>query len=166
MWLEVKAGVTIIGCFIFAIIIGLTGNLVFTLLGVMGIGTMIFGDILIGWKLLKTDALCLLDPVGQDQVILDLHLIGGGKRFIKAKKGPKGTWLFVFHKKKAAIINKGHGAYRLPNGNPVIDAHEDYDMSIDPMECVFLEDAFRECKVDDSKKLFFVLKKKEKKVDG
>jgi len=162
MWLEVKAGITIIGCFIFAIIIGLSGNMVFMILGIMGIATMLFGDMLIGYKLVNTDAINYIDPVGPDQILIDLHLVGGGKRCLKARKGPKGTWQFTYHKHKATVIDDGNRVYRLTNGNPILCCHESYDHNVDPVQSKYLEQEFKTFKTGDVRHLFSFLKQKEK----
>ena len=166
MWLELKAGITIIGCFIYAILLGLSGNIVFVIIGIMGIATFIFGDMLLGYKLITTDAINLLDPTGPNEKLIDLHLISGRRRILVAKKGPQGTWQFLYNKFKASVIDSGRGTYRFANGNPVIHAHEGYDKNIDPVEAKYLELAFDEYKVDNVIDLYTALKKEEKTIGG
>jgi len=164
MWLEIKGTITVIGCFIIAVIVGLLGNLVFAILAIMAMSTFIVGDLILGFKLISTDAINVLDPVGPNEKIIDFHMISGRKRFLKAKKGPEGTWQFVFSHHKGSIIDNGRGTYRLANGNPTLLGHEGYDKNIDPIEAKYLEYMFDKYKVDDVMKLYDVLVKREDKL--
>jgi len=164
MWLEVKATVTIIGCFIITIIVALSGNLIFGLLCSMAIATFLFGDILIGWKIVSTDAIHLIDPTGSGEKIIDLHLIGGGRRFIKATKGALGKWEFVYHRKKCSIIDDGKYPTRLPCNNPCIVAHESRDRALNYKRAKMLEQLFIKHNVSDVKRLYEVLKTEEQEL--
>ena len=166
MWLEIKAVITVIGCFVFAIILGLSGNLVFVILGIIGMSTMIFGDLLFGWKTVSTDAIHLIDPTGPGEKIIDLYLIGGGRRFIKGTKGPLGKYEFVYQKHKASVIDDGRYPIRFPNGNPGVVAHESYDKNIDFYKAKLLEELFEIHNVDNIKDLYPLLKQAEEKDDG
>ncbi len=157
MWLEVKATVTIIGCFIITIIIALSGNLIFALLCSMAIATFIFGDLLFGWKVVSTDAVHLIDPTGAGEKIIDLHLIGGGRRFIKATKSALGKWEFVYHKRKCSIIDDGKYPTRLSNGNPCVVAHESRDRALNYKHAKLLEKLFEKHNVTNIKDLYLVL---------
>jgi len=161
MWLEVKATITIIGCFIFAISLGLTGNLIVCIFGLMGMGTIIFGDFLIGWKLISTDAINILDPNGPNERTVDLHLIGGGRRIIKGKKGHFGKIEFVYLKEEASIIDDGKYPIRFPNGNSGIVAHETYDKNVNMYELQFLEQASKDLGTDDMKEMYTKLKERD-----
>lgn len=161
MWLEIKAATTIIAAFIFAIIMGLSGNFIFVILTIMGLATHLFGDLLLGYKLVQTDAIQLLDPVGPNEKLAFLHLISGRLRILKSTKGPQGTWRFMYNKHKVSIIEKGRGTYRTTNGNPLFHCHEAYDKTIDPVETKYFEGGFHKNNVDNSFDLYDSLKEKE-----
>lgn len=151
MWLEVKATVTIIGCSIIGITLALTGNIIVSILAIMGIGTVIFGDALIGWKIVNTDAINILDPNGPNERTIDLHLIGGGRRILKGKKGKLGLIEFVYRRGEASVIDTGSYPIRFSNGNTGVIAHESYDKNIDMYRIKFLEIASRELKAENVK---------------
>jgi hypothetical protein len=163
MWLEIKACITIIACFIFAIIVGLANNLVFSLLCIMGISTMLFGDMLMGYKIVKTDAIHKLDPCDTNEKIIELHLLGGGVRLLKAKKAPLGKWEFIFNKKKVSVLDDGGYPFSYPNGNKAILAHESFDRNINLFIAKYLEEAFKEHKVNNTHDLYKALKAQEVK---
>ena len=153
MWLEVKAVITVMACFIIGVTFALSGSLILVILAMMGMGTMIFGDFLIGWKLISTDAIYILDPNGPNERTVDLHLIGGGRRFIKGKKTPLGKIEFVFQGKEASVIDTGVYPIRFPNGNQGVVAHESYDKDVSMAKIKFLEKASKELGVDDIKEM-------------
>jgi len=166
MWLEIKAVITIISSFIIAILCGLSGNFVFILLGLMAISTNIFGDILLGYKIVSTDGIHKLDPIGLDEKIVELHLLGGGVKLIKAKKGPLGKLLFSWKKQKSSVIDDGSYTLLYPNGNQAVIGHESYDKNINLMEAELLKQLFIENKVDNVKDLHTALLKKEETIKG
>lgn len=153
MWMEVKATITVIACAIIGLTLAMTGNIIVSILAIMGIGTMIFGDVLIGWKLKSTDAINILDPNGPNERTVDLHLIGGGRRFIKGKKGKLGIIEFVYRGVEADVIDDGTYPIRFPNGNQGVVAHESYDKNVNMYKIKFLEKAAEELKVDDIKEM-------------
>lgn len=144
MWLEVKATITVVGCFILFIAMFLANNIIIIILGLMGIMTMIFGDIILGWKMISTDAVNLLDPNGPGERTVDLHLIGGGRRILKGKKGLLGKIEFVFAGTEASVIDDGRHPIRFANGNAGVIAHESYDKNINMNEVKFLEKASKD----------------------
>ena len=166
MWLEVKAVISIISIFIIAIICALSGNLIFVFLALMSIFTMLFGDIILGWKIVSTDAIHKLDPIGLDEKIIELHLNGGGVKLFKAKKGPLGKLLFTWKKQKASIIDDGSYTLSYPNGNQAVIGHESYDKNINFYEAELLKRLFKDNNVDNVKDLYEVLKAKETNMPG
>lgn len=112
---------------------------------------MIFGDILIGWKIVNTDAVNILDPNGPNERTVDLHLIGGGRRILKGKKGKLGIIEFVYRGEEADVIDDGTYPIRYPNGNTGVIAHESYDKNVNLYKVKFLERASKELKADDVK---------------
>jgi len=153
MWLEVKATITVVSIFIIAVALAFTGNLIIIIFAFMGIGTMIFGDVLIGWKLISTDAINILDPNGPDERTVDLHLKGGGRRIIKGKKSALGKIEFVYVGKEASIMDDGKYPIRFPNGNSGVIAHESYDKNVNMIEVSFIEKAKKDLKVDNIKEM-------------
>jgi len=148
MWIELKVGVTLMG----GLLIGvgfLFGGMPALVIAIMGLGTIMFGDMLLGWKIKNTDASKLIEPNNPGEVVINLHLIGGNQRFLKGRQRPNGKIEFVYQNKECSIINTGKYTKRLPNGNSCVLAHESYDKTIDARHVKFLEKAGREC--DDAK---------------
>jgi len=148
MWTELKIGVTLMG----GLLIGvgfLFGGLPSLIIAIMGVGTIMFGDMLIAWKIKNSDASKLIEPNNPGEVVMILHLIGGNIRFVKGKQKSNGKIEFVYQRKECSIYNKGKYTKRLPNGNTCVLAHESYDQTVDPAEVKFLEEASSEC--DDAK---------------
>ena len=153
MWLEVKATITVIAIFIISLALSITGNIIVSIITIMGIVTMLFGDMLIGWKIVSTDAINVLDPNGPNERIVDLHLIGGGRRILKGKKGARGKIEFVFHKKEASVIDNGDYPIHFPNGNQGVIAHEKYDKNVNLYEVQFLNEASKDLEANDVKEM-------------
>lgn len=170
MWLEIKAGITLLASLFVCITIGwatwVTGSIIFLMLGTIGVITYFFGDILLGIKLINTDAINWLDPNGQGEKTVILEEIGGNVRTIKGKKRAFGKIESVLNKKKVSIIDSGRNPLRLPNGNSGILAHEDYDKDLEPVKAELLKQLYQEYKVDNSKDLYYELKKKESDLTG
>jgi len=144
LWSEIKIGVTILGGLLVAVAF-LFGGFAGIVVALMGVGTIMFGDMLLLWKISNSDAKCLIEPNNPGEVIINLHLIGGGQRFLKGKQRPNGKIEFVYQRKEASIINTGKYSKRLPNGNSSVLAHESYDKTIDARHAKFMELASREC---------------------
>jgi len=163
MWLEVKAAITLIGCAIIGICLGLTGNLIIAVIALMGIGTIIFGDVLIGWKIVSTQAILALDPNAPGERTIDLFLIGGGRQLAKGKKGMEGKIEFLYNKQPATVIDTGKYPTHWPNGNLGVVAHETYDKTIDLYELEALNLSSQELEADDIKGMReMIMDKREK----
>jgi hypothetical protein len=137
MWIEIKAAMTGFGCIF--IIFGVLFSAFMLVL--MGVGMLIFGDILIGWVITNNELKPLMDktPYGHELTIFQ-ELGGGGKiHFINTKKDTLGQRKFRFHKKEAIAISDGKGMGTLPNGNRFFFSHESYDKNIDPAKCKIYE---------------------------
>jgi hypothetical protein len=133
MWLELKALMTGISC-------------IFVMLGVvlpafmlvfMGIGIMIFGDLIIGYQITSNDLKPQMDKTPPGFELTIFQELGGGNRihFINTKKSSLGQRKFRFHNKEAIAITDGKGMGTLPNGNRFFFSHESYDKNIDPARC-------------------------------
>ena len=133
MWIEIKALVT--GMSIVFIMLG--AILPAFLLIFMGIGMLIFGDIIIGYQITSNELKPLMDrtPPGYELTIFQ-EIGGGGKiHFINTRKSVMGQRKFRFHNKEAIAITNGKGMGTLPNGNRFFFSHESYDKNIDPALC-------------------------------
>lgn len=133
MWIELKAMMTGIG-------------LIFVVLGVllpafmlvlMGIGILIFGDILIGYQITSNELKPLMDKTPYGYELTLFQELGGGSKlhFINTKKDVLGQRKFRFHNKEAIAITDGKGMGTVPNGNRFFFSHESYDKNIDPARC-------------------------------
>jgi hypothetical protein len=133
MWIELKATMTGLGCIF--IVLGVL--LPAFMLVLMGIGILLFGDVLIGWIITSNELKPLMDktPFGHELTVFQ-ELGGGGKtHFINTKKDTLGQRKFRFHNKEAIAIIDGKGMGTMPNGNRFFFSHESYDKNIDPARC-------------------------------
>jgi len=137
MWLEIKAMMTSIGIIFITIGIFLNEMFMVLLLILMGIGIIVFGDVIIGYQITVNECKPQMDrtPGGYELTIFQ-ELGGGGKiHFINTKKAPLGQRKFRFHNKEAIAITNGKGMGTLPNGNRFFFSHESYDKNIEPARC-------------------------------
>ena len=99
MWIQIKYVLSGIGC-IFILLMGAIPPLLnldpsrygaYTIfLALMAISTIVFGEVLFGYKLNSTDAINLLEPNGAGETTVDLFLIGGGRRIKRGKRTAHG----------------------------------------------------------------------------
>ena len=162
MYLEVKAvisGMAIILIF-FVISQILFLNFLLGFLLIASVGAFIFGDILLGIKIINTNANYWFDPLPQGtQELCILKTLGGLLDLIPVVKGVKGIRYGVLHKKKIAILNEGTDQFHTRNGNLGFIAHENYDKNINLKECKALE----KLSGDDIKEIFHNLSESAKK---
>lgn len=165
MWLEIKAAFTLTACVITMLVMwfaaSVTQNIIFIIVGIIPVMIAVAGDIVIGWKIINTDAINFLDPNGLGERTVILHLIGSGLRVLKGKKEALGKIDFVYRKKKASIIDDGSYPVRLPNGNAGVVAHESYDRNVDLYKAELLKKLFTVHRVDNIKELYKSIKKEE-----
>lgn len=165
MWKEMKALFTGFGLLIIGIGFGFIllhyHSFEILIIGMIGTTTILMGDMVFFWKLGDTDADAILEPNGPGEKTIDLHLIGGGRRFIRGKKGPLGTYVFMFHGKKAGVVDTGSYPTTLPSGNSCIVAHESYDMNLNYYKAKALEILFSKYNVNDIIDLYKILPKEE-----
>jgi len=165
MWLEIKAVFTIIGAFIISLSLFTDEIIIGFMVFFLGLVVIMMGDIIIGWKIVYSDAVNLIDPVAPGEKIAFVINVGGGVRFLKGKEGLLGKLEFMLKKNKAGIIDDGKAPFRTPNGNPMIMGHVLFDKNINPVKAKYLEEAFEEDNSRDVKELYVALKDKEKE-DG
>ena len=133
MWLEVKALMTGVGIII--ILVGiLTGDYtLFTLIiSMMGMGIIIFGDLIVGYQITKDELKTQMDSTPKGFELTAFQEINGRLHFINTKKAMLGQRKFRFHNKEAVIITNGKGMFTLPNGNRGFFSHEKFDKNIEP----------------------------------
>ena len=142
MYLEVKSLISGIACIIIFFVISqiLFVNFLLGFLLFAGVFAFIFGDILLGIKIINTKANYTFDPLPQGtHELCIMQTLSGLVEFIPVVKGVKGIRYGVLHKKKIAVLNEGKGQFYTRNGNLGFFAHENYDKNIVLNECKALE---------------------------
>ena len=114
-------------------------NMIMGFLLLMSMFLMLFGDIIIGYKITASDLKPLLEPTPPGKELLELQLLDGNVRFINTVKGPQGKRSFRMNGHDASIIHDGKAKFRLPGGNVGFRGHELFDQNVDPMRCKALE---------------------------
>ena len=140
MWLEIKALMTGVGSII--ILIGiLTGDfsIFMIMLAMMGIVTIILGDILVGYQITKDELKPVMDSTPRGFELTAFQEINGRLHFINTKKAELGQRKFLFHNKQAVVITNGEGMFTTANGNRGFFSHEKYDKNIEPGRAKALE---------------------------
>ena len=162
MYLEIKAVISGIGFILICIVIS---QILFlnTLLGFLLFAAgfcFIFGDILIGIKIIHTNANYWFDPLPQGtHELCIMKTLSGLVDLIPVVKGVKGIRYGVLHKKKIAVLNEGTDQFHTRNGNLGFFAHENYDKNIKLLECKALE----KLEGDDIKEIYHNLNGPSKK---
>lgn len=140
MYLEIKSLLTVVAIIFISIVLSQLPLLsIFAWLLIAAIFLIIFSDVLIGYRIVISDARPIIEPTPAGKELMELQLLDGTVRFINTVKGPYGQRKFRIHDQDASVINTGKGMGRLPNGNVFFRAHESYDQSIDPFKCKYLE---------------------------
>ena len=110
MYLEIKSVISGIGTVLILFVcsqILLTHNLLGFLLFVC-VFTFIFSDIILGIKIIKTNANYWFDPLPQGtHELCIIKTLSGLVDIFPVTKGPKGKRYGVLHKKKIAVLNEG-----------------------------------------------------------
>lgn len=163
MYLEVKAFITGLATIAIFYVISqvLFANILLGFLLFVAVFGYIFGDILLGIKIIKTNANYWFDPLPQGtHELCIMKTLSGLADLIPMEKGVKGIRYGVLHKKKIAVLNKGDDQFHTRNGNLGFFAHENYDKNINLKKCKALETLTG----DDIKAIYHNLKNKEKKI--
>lgn len=161
MYLEIKAvisGIAIIVIFfVISQILFLNFSLGFLLFA--AVGAFIFGDILLGIKIINTNAQYWFEPLPQGtHELCIMKTLSGLVDLIPMVKGIKGIRYGVLHKKKIAVLNEGTEQFHTRNGNLGFFAHENYDKNINLKKCKALEGL----EGDDIKEIYRNLKEQPK----
>jgi|GEM_PF-5002920 len=165
MYLEIKAVISGIGFILVCMVISqiLFLNMLLGFLLFAGAFCFIFGDILLGIKIIHTNAQYWFDPLPQGtHELCILKTLSGLVDLIPVVKGVKGIRYGVLHKKKIAILNEGTDQFHTRNGNLGFFAHENYDKNIKLKECKALESL----EGDDIKEIYHKLSENKKKIIG
>ena len=166
MYLEIKAVISAISMILLFFVTSqiLLYDFLLGFLIIAAAGGYIFGDILLGIKIINTNSQYWFDPLRQgEQELCILKTLSGLVDLVPTTKGAKGIRYGVLHKKKIAILNEGTEQIHTRNGNLGFFAHENYDKNINLRECKALE----KLDGDDIKEIYHNLKKSpEKKLHG
>lgn len=141
MWLEVFALLSSVAIIMISIVLipVLFLNLLFGFLLLVAMGLIIFGAILIGYQITHNNLKWLMDPLGSGEELCIYFDHSGNVDFIRTKKGQSDTRLFTRYGKPATIVNTGSYQIRTHNGNKGFVGHEDYEMSVNLIECAALD---------------------------
>ena len=157
MWLEIKAIMTVMAM-VFILIGTMCSSgvtVIVLMLVLMGIGFMLFGDIIIGYQITLNELKPQMDRTPGGMELSCFQEIGGDKlHFINTRKFEMGIRKFRWHGKDAAVINDGKGMFTLPNGNRGYFAHESYDKNISMILCKALEDIGKKTNSKDIKEIY------------
>jgi hypothetical protein len=104
---------------------------------IISIFLVLFGDLLIGWKLTPFKA--LFEPTPKGHELMELQLLDGKVQYINTRKGPQGKRSFFINDNEASVINDGASPFRVSGGNIGFRAHELIDRNVDPKRCKALE---------------------------
>lgn len=161
MWMEAKSVISGISLICIGIV---TSQIIFLnmLLGfllIVGIFLFIFGDILIGMKIV--DYKPVFEPTPNGWELMELELLNGRVVFLNTHKGPYGKRSFRIHNEDATVINDGKANFILSNGNRGFYAHENFDRNIDP----HMAKALQQMEGGDIKEIYYqaIAKEKDKK---
>jgi len=160
MWLEAKAilsGVAVIMISIVMVAI-IFQSFLFGFLLIVAIGLIVFSDILIGYQITRNHLRWLMDPLSPNEELCILFDHSGNVDFVRTKKGPYSVRKFSRFGKPATLINTGSYQIRTHNGNKGFVGHEDYNISVNLLEC----EALDKSEGDDVIEIYENLKPKKK----
>ena len=166
MYLEINAVISGMSIILMFFIISqiLFINFLYGFLLIAAVGGFIFGDILLGIKIINTNAQYWFEPLPQGtHEICIMKTLSGLVDIFPVVKGIKGIRYGMLHKKKISVLNEGTDQIHTRNGNLGFFAHENYDKNIKLTECKALEHLIG----DDIKEIYRNLKKsQDKKIHG
>jgi len=156
MYMEAKAVCTVISIICIAVIISqlIAANFFLAFLLFIAIAMMIFGDMILGFKITRFKPLFEPTPPGKE--LMELQLLDGRTHFINTTKGPHGKRSFRINKEDASVINDGNANFTLHNGNRGFRGHEMYDGNVDPFRAKALEKIVG----DDVKEIYYTHREK------
>lgn len=168
MYLVVKSLLTVVALVCMGIVIGhiILLDLFLGFLLIISMFLMIFGDVLIGYKVTPFKA--LFEPTPKGMEFTEFQQLDGRVRFINTMKGPQGKRSFRVNGHDASVINDGKAQIRVPGGNIGFRSHEMIDRNVCAKRCKALE----QMPGDNIKELFNIAqwyledKRKEDMADG
>ena len=160
MFLEIKMLLSSIGIIAIAFVLSqiILVNMLLGFLLIVGIGMIVFGDMLIGYLITRNRLQPQLDPTPPRKETCILFTLAGGFDVINTVKGPHGKREFKYNGKEASVINRGDYQVRLPNGNSAFVAHESLDENIDMFEAKYAEKMEKDVKTDDVREWYAIAK--------
>ena len=164
MYLEVKALLSSVAMIFIAIVLAniLIYDFFFAFLLLAAVVMVLLGDMVIGYKIVVSDAKAIMDPTPKGKELMELQQIDGRVRFINTTKHAHGKRSFRINGEDASVINDGESPFRLPSGNHGFRAHECFDMNVDPKRAK----ALQQMKGADVKEMYYQAKDDlDKKVD-
>lgn len=136
-------------------------NMLFPFLLLMGMGVIIFGDIIYGFKTTRPWVKPWYEFTKPGQEIGIICTIAGGIQAVVMEKKPHGKSEFVFHRQEAAVINHGDYPLHTPNGNPAVLIHEDHDENLNACEIEYATRIREKAGTNDVKTLYHIAKQKD-----
>ena len=163
MWLEVKAMITVISMAFIGIVLSQIIFLNFFLGFLLFISMFlyIFGDMIIGWQIVRTHANRWIDKPPPGKIVIPLFTLTGLLDLVWADKKPKGKREFVYHKEEASLIDRGDYPIHLLNGGHGCIGLESCDENLNMVEAKYAEKIGQELGTDNTKEIYNIAKEKE-----
>ena len=165
MWMEVKTIFTIISAIFIGIVLSqiLFLNFFLAFLLFIAIGLMVFGDMIIGWQIMRTHANRVIDKPPPGKVVIPLFTLTGLLDFVWADKKPYGKREFVYNKEEASLIDRGDYPIHMLNGGHGCIGLESCDENLNMFEAKYAEQIGTELGTDSTKEIYAIVKEKEEK---
>lgn len=158
MYLIVKSVLSAISMFLMAYVF-MTVITIDIFLGfflIISMFLLLFGDMIIGWKV--TAFKPLFEPTPKGKELMEIQLLDGKTHYINTTKGAQGLRSFRMNGHNADVINDGKAQFRVTGGNIGFRAHELIDRNVDPKRCKALE----KMSGSNIKELYYIAKQKIK----
>lgn len=166
MILEIKALMTVIAMVFLAIVISqvILANMLLGFLLFVSLGLYVFGDIMIGWMIVRTHANLIIDKPPPNKVVGVVCTITGLLDFVWATKKPYGKREFVYNKEEASVIDKGDCPVHFLNGSYGFVCHESCDENLNFADVKYAEELSEDTNSDSLKEIYNKIKLAEKAV--
>lgn len=162
MWLEIKAGFiafsTIVFCIVASILFVTDGGFLLAILCILGIGLMVIGNILEGFRITNTNADKWIDRPPGGFVPILLVTLAKGVDIVWAKKKPHGKREFIYNDEDASVIDLGDYPVHFPSGATGCIAHEKSRQNINLAKARYAEDVYAIFGTDDIKEIYYKAK--------
>jgi len=163
MLMEIKAVMTVIAIIFISIVISqvLLFSLLWAVLLFMGIGMYVFGDIVMGYFIMKTHAKYYMEKPPSNKEVTLLYTLTGLIDFVWTDKKPYGKREFVYNKQEASVINKGDDPIHLLSGATGFTSHESCDENINMKEVKYAEEIAKDMGTTDIDDVYTTAKENE-----